>query len=32
MSWNQMALTILDSKKKGKTHRVEKATDSTGWV
>ena len=30
MSWNQMALTILESRKKGKTQRVEKATDRTG--
>ena len=32
MSWNQMALTTLESRKNGRTQRVEKATDRTGWV
>ena len=32
MSWNQMALTIFERRKNGRTHRVLKATDNTGSV
>ena len=32
MSWNHMALTTLDRRKKGRTHRVEKATERMGSV
>ena len=32
ISWNHMAFTIFESRKKGSTQRVEKATDRMGWV
>ena len=32
ISWNQMAFTILERRKNGRTQSVENATERMGWV